>query len=142
MSEPNPDDGLMADITEEFKNNHSRFIERAKQYTLRHATKTSTKGLVHSSAASTSSSLRTLCSSNSTIAVSMPHRASLSLGKLVAVSRRITQSNHTSNNGDLESENNPVTGLDEEEDDGSSSYSSSESEIETISVVNKRPRLG
>eukprot|EP01027_Heterolobosea_sp_BB2_P013790 GEZU01019845.1.p1 GENE.GEZU01019845.1~~GEZU01019845.1.p1 ORF type:complete len:176 (+),score=64.37 GEZU01019845.1:468-995(+) len=37
MSEPNPDDGLMAEITEEYKNNKARFLKTAREYTLKHA---------------------------------------------------------------------------------------------------------
>uniref|UniRef100_A0A4W3GED3 Ubiquitin-conjugating enzyme E2 T n=2 Tax=Callorhinchus milii TaxID=7868 RepID=A0A4W3GED3_CALMI len=40
MSEPNPDDPLMADISAEFKYNKQSFIENAKQWTLKHATQT------------------------------------------------------------------------------------------------------
>ncbi|XP_020370414.1 ubiquitin-conjugating enzyme E2 T isoform X2 [Rhincodon typus] len=38
MSEPNPDDPLMADISSEFKYNRQSFLENAKQWTLKYAT--------------------------------------------------------------------------------------------------------
>ncbi|XP_069797798.1 ubiquitin-conjugating enzyme E2 T isoform X2 [Narcine bancroftii] len=38
MSEPNPDDPLMADISSEFKYNRQTFLENAKRWTLKHAT--------------------------------------------------------------------------------------------------------
>eukprot|EP00301_Raphidiophrys_heterophryoidea_P026401 c9105_g1_i2.p1 GENE.c9105_g1_i2~~c9105_g1_i2.p1 ORF type:complete len:228 (-),score=55.15 c9105_g1_i2:77-760(-) len=33
MADPNPDDGLMAEITTEFKNNHAEFTQKARRYT-------------------------------------------------------------------------------------------------------------
>ena len=32
VSEPNPDDGLMADISHEYKHNRPRFVEKAKEW--------------------------------------------------------------------------------------------------------------
>ncbi|XP_072133850.1 ubiquitin-conjugating enzyme E2 T [Mobula birostris] len=43
MSEPNPDDPLMADISSEFKYNRQSFVENAKKWTLKHATQTKDK---------------------------------------------------------------------------------------------------
>ncbi|XP_032898374.1 ubiquitin-conjugating enzyme E2 T isoform X1 [Amblyraja radiata] len=43
MSEPNPDDPLMADISSEFKYNRQSFLENAKQWTLKHAKQTKAK---------------------------------------------------------------------------------------------------
>ncbi|XP_031549467.1 ubiquitin-conjugating enzyme E2 T-like [Actinia tenebrosa] len=38
MDKPNPDDPLMADIANEFRYNYSAFFDKAKQWTLTHAT--------------------------------------------------------------------------------------------------------
>eukprot|EP01114_Cavostelium_apophysatum_P023465 TRINITY_DN8847_c0_g1_i1.p1 TRINITY_DN8847_c0_g1~~TRINITY_DN8847_c0_g1_i1.p1 ORF type:complete len:219 (-),score=36.05 TRINITY_DN8847_c0_g1_i1:235-810(-) len=38
ISEPNPDDGLMSDITDEYKHNRTKFNETAKSYTRQYAT--------------------------------------------------------------------------------------------------------
>eukprot|EP00057_Strongylocentrotus_purpuratus_P006671 XP_011661145.1 PREDICTED: ubiquitin-conjugating enzyme E2 T [Strongylocentrotus purpuratus] len=38
MAEPNPDDPLMADISAEFKHNRAVFVEKAKEWTKKHAT--------------------------------------------------------------------------------------------------------
>lgn len=37
MAEPNPDDGLMADISSEYKYNRPRFLETAKQWVEKYA---------------------------------------------------------------------------------------------------------
>jgi len=37
LSEPNPDDGLMADISHEYKHNQPQFVEKAKEWVRRHA---------------------------------------------------------------------------------------------------------
>lgn len=37
MAEPNPDDGLMADITKEYRENRTLFIQKAKSSTKKHA---------------------------------------------------------------------------------------------------------
>ncbi|EQC39945.1 hypothetical protein SDRG_02601 [Saprolegnia diclina VS20] len=38
MAEPNPDDGLMPEITDLFKQNHELFVTKAKEMTAQHAT--------------------------------------------------------------------------------------------------------
>ncbi|OQR91306.1 ubiquitin-conjugating enzyme E2 T-like [Thraustotheca clavata] len=38
MAEPNPDDGLMPEITDLFKQNHALFVTKAKEMTAQHAT--------------------------------------------------------------------------------------------------------
>ena len=37
LSEPNPDDGLMADISHEYKHNRPQFLEKAKMWVKQHA---------------------------------------------------------------------------------------------------------
>lgn len=37
LTEPNPDDGLMADISNEYKNNRPTFVAKAKEWTCRYA---------------------------------------------------------------------------------------------------------
>lgn len=37
LSEPNPDDGLMADISQEYKHNRPQFLEKAKMWVKKHA---------------------------------------------------------------------------------------------------------
>ena len=37
LSEPNPDDGLMADISHEYKHNRPQFLEKAREWVKRHA---------------------------------------------------------------------------------------------------------
>eukprot|EP00043_Microstomoeca_roanoka_P018339 m.195516 g.195516 ORF g.195516 m.195516 type:complete len:251 (-) comp16804_c0_seq2:1954-2706(-) len=39
MSEPNPDDGLLPDVSSEYKYRRSQFLERAKEHTRQHAVK-------------------------------------------------------------------------------------------------------
>ena len=39
LSEPNPDDGLMADISHEFKHNLPRFLAKAKEWVTEHASR-------------------------------------------------------------------------------------------------------
>merc|ERR1712107_429404 len=38
MAEPNPDDGLMAEITNLYKQNYTLFVQKATESTLKHAT--------------------------------------------------------------------------------------------------------
>ena len=38
MNEPNPDDGLMSDISKEFAENRALFTQKARELTQRHAT--------------------------------------------------------------------------------------------------------
>ncbi|KXJ15384.1 Ubiquitin-conjugating enzyme E2 T [Exaiptasia diaphana] len=38
MDKPNPDDPLMADISHEFRYNHSQYVKKAKEWTLKYAT--------------------------------------------------------------------------------------------------------
>ena len=44
LSEPNPDDGLMADISHEYKHNRPQFLEKAKMWVEKHASGASGAG--------------------------------------------------------------------------------------------------
>lgn len=49
IAEPNPDDGLMAEISHEYKHNRPKFIEKAREWVKNHAGESSTRKRVSES---------------------------------------------------------------------------------------------